>query len=161
MAGTLSPKAACRGSLAEAAGTRPEPADAFASSRPDAEKTPGPPVGDAAPSLEEGAPASPDLRRESGVLPSGAYAMIDHGSDDPSADEAHREDAVGKRPRAGEPSAVSPKDAATGAVTPRAGPMDRPGTEADEAGREAGGGLPGPGPGRDGELAAAYRENDA
>ncbi|GJE60645.1 hypothetical protein [Methylobacterium trifolii] len=60
-------------------------------------------------------------------------------------------------------AAVFPKETATGQVTPQDGPADRPGAEAAEAAAADGHDphLPGKGPGRAGEEAAAYRENDA
>ena len=55
-----------------------------------------------------------------------------------------------------------PKDPVTGAVRPQDGPLDRPGTEAEEkADKDPSREPPGDGPGRAGEEAAAYRENDA
>jgi len=62
--------------------------------------------------------------------------------------------------------AESPKDPVTGAVRPQGGPLDRPGTEAEEKAdkdpsKDPSGEPPGAGPGRAGEAAAAYRENDA
>jgi len=58
--------------------------------------------------------------------------------------------------------AETPKDPVTGAVRPQVGPLDRPGTEAEEkAGYDHPPQPPGDGPGRSGEEAAAYHENDA
>jgi len=57
--------------------------------------------------------------------------------------------------------AKSPEDPVTGQVRPQGGPLERPGTEAEEGANRHPPEPPGEGPGRSGERAAAYRENDA